>query len=865
MRLESRIAWRSLASRPGRTFTSILGIAVGVATVLSVLIVDHNTILTEQLRRPSFSGKPDLEIRPLDVGVRGEVPLALSRDPALRQVMPVFFSSIRVYPHDAVRETDANGIPTSIDMQLIAVDPDAGRRFDAWRVVEGDDLARSGDATVLLSVDVAQTLGVAVGDVIHLQRALPLLRECQNGEMVPVREEKIQGDPEPFVVSGLIESDNLGRRRAVLIPFHRGIELFEGAHVQPIFWARMAPEAIYQDVRERLKSSFVVDKPKGALVGERVDQRAFRKSVRIAAALSLLLGLFVIYNAFSLSLVERVREIGLLRALGLLGREITLAVLLEGLLLAVLGAIAGLLLALGVVAVMKQIGITTLGFGKPLEIHDVPWGVVSIVLSAGVLAAMLGMVAPLLRVRRLSVIEAVRAGQIAYRPDPTRFVRALMLALLPGTLLVIYWASTPPLGERQAEVFRHVAKIALWVSLTFGAALLLPRLVQRAVGLVLRGLMVFRPVERPIAAASVEGAHHRVFGSTLGIALVLAAVLTIHGITSSLKDEAARFADRALSGRVFLQTQPTDKARIEIAAGVDGVSDFYSLSAEVHTPFPIRGVAPEHVQRWVPEIAGDPELAREFADGRAIVLSEFLAGSYGYRIGDEVSLSTFAGRYPVRVAAITDQFGYYPDDRNFAVLALATFRSLFCVDDERGTQYVFHLADGHDADGATAAIGAALANEKVVRLRTANEIRDYYLGDMRRDFWIFQVILILTGVLAVVGLWNALTVALLERRREIGLLRTLGFTPGQLGGMLAAESVALGLVGGALAVAAGYPISGDLIEAIRVISRLDVRFVASPLELSWVPALAVILALIATVPPALRVRSQVVASATRME
>src|SRR5690606_1729723 len=140
--------------------------------------------------------------------------------------------------------------------------------------------------------------------------------------------------------------------------------------VQPIYWARLAPEAIYQDVREDLKASFVVDKPKGALVGERVDQRAFRKSIRIAACLSLLLGLFVIYNAFSLSLVERVREIGLLRALGLTGTEIAAAVVIEGLLLSVAGAALGLVLSLGVVDVMRRIGITTLGYGKPLAIHD---------------------------------------------------------------------------------------------------------------------------------------------------------------------------------------------------------------------------------------------------------------------------------------------------------------------------------------------------------------------------------------------------------------------------------------------------------------------------------------------------------------
>ncbi|MFG0315925.1 MAG: ABC transporter permease, partial [Planctomycetota bacterium JB042] len=644
MKLASRIAWRSLASRPGRTLTSVLGIAVGVAAVLSVLIVDHNTILTERLRRPSFSGKPDLEIRPVDAGAPStDVPAALERHASLREVRPVFFSRIRLHPGAAGGE----GAPFR-DVELVAVDPRAGARFDAWVVSEGEEFSRPDASDVLIAAPLAAELGVGPGDSIGLQRALPSVKQCREGEVVAIRDELVQGEVEPFRVAGLLEPNHLGRRRAVIVPYARGVELFRGAHVQPIYWARMAPEAIYQDVREDLKASFVVDKPKGALVGERVDQRAFRKSIRIAACLSLLLGLFVIYNAFSLSLVERVREIGLLRALGLTGREITAAVLLEGLFLSIVGAAAGLAFSLGVVDLMRRIGITTLGYGKPLAIHDIPWDVVGLVLLAGVLAAMFGMIAPLLRVRRLSVIEAVRAGQIAYKPDPTRFVRALVLALLPGALLVLYMVATPPLGDRQQAVFWQVAKIAFWVSITFGAALLVPRLVQGAVALVLRILMAFRPVERPIAAAAVKGAHHRVFGSTLGIALVLAAVLGIHAITASLKDEASRFGERTMRGRVFLQTRPLAKEEVARAAEEAGASAFYSLSAEVLTPFPIRGIDPDEAIRFVPALRDDPREAAAFREGRSMILSEFLADNHGYALGDRVSLSTYAGAVPVR-------------------------------------------------------------------------------------------------------------------------------------------------------------------------------------------------------------------------
>ena len=861
-KLASRIAWRSLVSRPGRTLTSMLGIAVGVSTVLSVLIVDHNTILTEMMRRTSLSARPDLEIRPVEAGVGSErIPRALLQDPDLAHVAPAFSSRIRVLDSGAEPDEPME----AFDLELVALDRLAGERFDAFRLVEGQTFTADDSRQLLLSEELAAELGVSLGDQLTLQRAVPSLHECQNGELVLVRDEALEGTPREFEVVGLLAQRNLGRRRALLIPYGSGLELFRGAHIQPLFWAHLTSSAIYQDVRQRLKAAYVVDKPKGALVGERVDQLAFRKSVRMTALLSLLLGLFVIYNAFSLSLVQRVRELGLLRAIGLTASEISAAVMLEGALLSLLGVLFGFLLSLLIVMGMRTLGITTLGFGKPLVISDIPWKWTALVLTLGMGAAMLGMIAPLFRVRSLSVVEAVRGGQIAYRPDPTRFIRTLVLALLPGLLLMVFVLATPPLGGRQEDVFRLVTRIAIWLSLTFGLVLLMPRLVQWAVLGVLRLLLMGRPLERPVALASTRGSHHRVFGSTLGVGLVLAALLSIHGITKSLKDEAARFSDRTLSGRIFVQTRRLPKVALESARQAPGVTDFYSLSAEVHSPFPIRGIPAEHAERWLSEFRESPELAAEFERGSSIVLSEALAANFGYSIGDQVRLSTFESAYAVRVAVVSDRFGYFPDDRNFALMALPIFRSLFCVDDEQGTQYVFHVDPHQDPDDVQAALLALLPRDSLLRVRTAQQIRSFYLADMNRDFWIFQVILVLTSVLAFVGLWNSLTVALLERRREIGLLRTLGFTSGQMSGMLAAESAALGLVGGALALAAGLPISHDLVEAIRVISRLDVRYVATGFDAACVPLVAVGLALLATVPAAVKVRGQVVASATRME
>ncbi|MFH0944612.1 MAG: ABC transporter permease [Planctomycetota bacterium] len=170
-----------MVSRPARTLTAILGIAVGISTVLSVLIVDHNTILTEMSRRPSFDPKLDLVIRPLEAGATGTgAPRELLEDPDLIHASPVFFSRIRV--------PGPPGSPDSAeDLELVALDRNAGVEFQAYELEEGSTFSGNDASEVLLPEALAAELGVAVGDSLALQRALPAVHECRQGQMVEVQ------------------------------------------------------------------------------------------------------------------------------------------------------------------------------------------------------------------------------------------------------------------------------------------------------------------------------------------------------------------------------------------------------------------------------------------------------------------------------------------------------------------------------------------------------------------------------------------------------------------------------------------------------------------------------------------------------
>src|SRR5262249_10940922 len=176
----------------------------------------------------------------------------------------------------------------------------------------------------------------------------------------------------------------------------------------------------------------------------------------------------------------------------------------------------------------------------------------------------------------------------------------------------------------------------------------------------------------------------------------------------------------------------------------------------------------------------------------------------------------------------------------------------WCVDGGSARHWAVELEPGADSRAVEAALIRRLPPAPDLRVRSDATIADYYVSDGRRDFYVFDVVLGCTAALAGVGLLNSLTIALLERKREIGLLRTIGLTARQVGRMLLLEALALGVVGGLLATALAWPVARMTVAAVRVISRLDLVFEPRPAAFLAPFAACVALAIAAALLPALR-------------
>ncbi|MCB9916243.1 MAG: ABC transporter permease, partial [Planctomycetes bacterium] len=322
MGLALTLARRSLLQRPARTLFSVLGIAVGIATVVAVYTLDHNTI---QGLKQRYAGPDSAEWRPeLEVSPAPEVAdprAALAEVEGVAGAAAFFQNEVELKrPGASAREVTR--------ARMIAVEAAVLPELDAYSLQSGSDLdPAAGEPELLLGPALAERLGLGVGDTLELarpRRAAP--KVCIDGVMQAV-EGRAQAPPPglAFRVRGVLAREKLGRRsngEVLLVDLPYGQRLFEGARTDERYWVRPDPVANLEELQARLAGSFAYDVGRSVVIGQAADERAYRNGVYMAGLLALMLGLYVIFHTLSMSLVERIREVGVLHALGTRRRQV---------------------------------------------------------------------------------------------------------------------------------------------------------------------------------------------------------------------------------------------------------------------------------------------------------------------------------------------------------------------------------------------------------------------------------------------------------------------------------------------------------------------------------------------------------------
>lgn len=839
MGLASLIARRSVVRRPGRSLFSILGVALGVATVVGVVTLDHATI--EGYARPrALADRPDIEL-----SAAGGVEASAEGLQSLQGIS----AASRFFQNEAIVETSSRNEPTRVRTKLLAIEAARAASFGLFGVLEGRDLDPEAAAPeVLVGPALAEEHGVGIGDTLMLSRPpRSAERRCENGVLVPVDSGVVDAPvARAFEVVGVLTREGVGRSArgsVVVVDFEAAAALYSGVPIQTRFWAVKDPSIDLERLQRSLASSYSYALNRGVVVGQAAEERAFRTGIRMLGLLALVLGLYVIFHTLSMSLTERVLEVGTLHALGSTRAQIGRVFFTEAALLSGAGAVLGALLGVGLARLATGVGITTLGVGKAVLGFHVPWGTVGALTAVGFLVALVGSVYPLVAIGGADTVAALR-GEEALERGRARSRRfhlayaALLGLLVPGLYLVL----VPVVGEATGELVTALLGVLGALAFVVMLSLLMPFVLSGLCAAIARPLTSLAPFAGSIATRAMADAPARIGVSASALGLVAAGFVGLHGMTASLRGEITRWAAEAVDDKVYVRGLPPTRfdAAAEHLGRFQGVVGVEKGAARQYAPFLVVGSAGESMSAYGP-FSEDPALLARFESERVMVVSRRLAKDLGYEVGDEVQMrTTDGGAVTFEVAAVSDAYGYWtrPDERIYGVVSDRWMEKDFCLASDVVTEISVRFGPGAmDEEGHVGVLRAALMDlhpeAEAIQLRRGIDVRDYALADIGRDFFVFDLLLVLMAGLAGLGVLNGMLLSTLERARELGVLRALGAARGQVGGAMLLEAVVVGIVGGGLGVTLGAAATPLVVEALERIAGLVLEPRSAGL---WIPA-----------------------------
>jgi putative ABC transport system permease protein len=852
--------WRYLLRHPWQSVLMILGITLGVAVTVAVDLANASASRAFDLSAEAVAGRATHQISGGPAGIDQQV-YARLRQAALGVPLAPVIAGYVASPQLGERP-----------MQLLGVDPFAEAPFRSYLADQaaaygGSPAGVAGTGTVdllafltqpgavLLAQSAADRYGLAVGSAITLE---------------------VDGRLAGVTIAGLVQPADALSQRAL-----DGLLLADIATAQEITGRlgrldhidAILPEgdtALAARIRALLPPDVRLDTAAARSGAVAQMTAAFRVNLTALSMLALVVGMFLIYNTMTFSVVQRRALFGTLRCLGVTRQEVFTLVMSEALLAGLLGALLGV--GLGLVMGQGAVRLVTQTVNDLFFVVTVRG--VQILPGSLLKGALLGVLATLFTAappaweaasvppraalsRSVLEVKARRAIYLAGGAGMAALLAGLGLLALPGRSLVVSFAAT----------FATVVGFAMLVPLATGV---LMRLVVAPLGRLwgTLGRMAPRDVINSLSRTSI---------AVMALMVAVSVTIGVSLMVSSFRSTVIAWLAETLQGDIYISapgltsTTPSIALQPSVVEGLrrrpEAVRVDTLRSLDVDTPDgPVHLAATDNFtvgeERAYLALDGRPQQVwAKLLDG-AVLISEPLANRLGIaRPGGEVTLYTAAGAHAFPVAGI---YYDYASTRGTVLMALPVYQALWR--DPVVTAAALRLAPGVAADALVGDLQAELAPVQRLQVRANAALRQEVLTVFDRTFAITGALQLLATIVAFIGVLSALLSLELERQREMGILRSIGMTVRQLWALILLETGLMGAAAGLLAMPTGYILALILVYIINRRSfgwtlQMDIQ----PLPFAQALLLAVAAALLAGLYPAYRMGRMITSEALRSE
>ncbi|MEO0374949.1 MAG: FtsX-like permease family protein [Cyanobacteria bacterium P01_A01_bin.17] len=857
------MAWRRFRMRSLQYFLCLIGVALGVAMMVSIDLANGSAQTAFELSTDAIAGRATHQIEALaPVGIDESVYTKIRRELEGVTVAPIV--------DGYVLAPELGNQP----MRLVGVDLFAESPFRNYFVPQDRTVGEAGllnfltqPNTVVLGADVADRYQVALGDQITLDLSGRLETVTVVGTVQP------ESSTTRRALSSLLFTDIATAQEVLEMPGHLShIDLISQSEADLAAVEQLLPEGLQLETAAAQKNAV------------RQMTAAFRLNLTALSLLALVVGMFLIYNTVTFSVVQRRPLFGVLRCLGTTPGQLFVLIMGESAILGVLGSAVGL--GLGVVLARSIVGLITQtinDFYFVVSVQQVAISSLSLVkgFSIGVASALLASLVPALEAMQTSPQTILQRSSLENKVQ----------RLLPW--LVLTWGLTTVAGilllRMQAGL---VVAFSGLFSILLGAALLTPpittalmRLVQPLAGrLGVLGRLAPRDIVRSLSRTSVAIAALMVAVSVIvGVSIMVGSfrVTVVQWLDQTLQADIYVSPPSTTANRVLGQLDPSVVGEIKRWPGLEEVVTYNDADAtvtefeyeegqnlstvEVDRPVKLisAGGDVSHGQRpyaWKKEPGTDPWSALDRGEG--VIISEALMLKASLtEPPSSVIVKSPQGPQTFPVVAV-----FYDYSSDVGTMILDDDLFIQSWGDDGVASLGLFTQPGFNADEIVDQLRQHFQGRTDVTIQSTRSLKDGSIEIFDRTFAITQALRLLAVIVAFIGVLSALMSLQLERSREIGILRATGMTPRQLWGLTLLETGLMGNVAGLLAMPLGYVLAWILIYVINVRSfgwTLQMQLNPSYFWQAW--AVAVVAALLAGIYPAWRLGRVTVAAAIREE
>ncbi|MFD6638147.1 ABC transporter permease [Micromonospora chalcea] len=834
-----RATLKSLLARKLRLLLS------GLAVVLGVMFVSGAFVLTDTLGR-SFDAVFADAYAEVDVSVEAKpkIDVSTAEGMPLSTPMPAsVLDRVKAVPGVA----DAEGVVAAEGARMIGSNgkvvtsfgpPQLGQNWlgesDLLELREGR--APQADDEIVINAALAEAGKVKVGDRVGVLTLAPKKEFTLVGVFgYSGGRDSIGGANEVYFTTPVAQQLMLGKP-----------DVFSNVSVQAADGT--TPSALRDELARALGADYQVKTGEqlaaDASAGLKEGLSFFNKILLGFAAVALLVGTFLILNTFSIIVAQRTRELALMRAIGASGKQVIGSVVLEALAVGLIASVLGLAAGIGVGALLAYLfgqlagGLTLAGLGVPA----------SAVIGAFAVGMLITVIAALLPALRASRIPPIAAMQDVATPD-----RPLTKVTVGGAVVTGIGAVLLFLGLGGHAGGSTLATILGGVLFAFiGVALLTPVISRPVVSLL--GAMFSWSVPGKLGRLNSGRNPRRTAITAAALMVGIALVTGVTVILDSAKGSIGKLAEDTIKAELVISGSTTgprpasfDPAVLEKAAAIPGVR---MVSGEYGDMAVVGGertwVAATSNVAALQQIFGAKAAAGDISKLAAdqMLVSSDTAKARNLTVGSTVPVQLSRGEARTYTVSGIYESSQLTNPVTLPPQATADFAI------PQPIQGFLQLAPGTSVGAVQPQVERLLADSPEVSVADRAAFIKQQTGQLDSLLQMIQILLALAIVIAVLGIINTLALSVLERTRELGLLRAIGLRRAQTMRMITVEAVVISIFGALLGVVVGTGLGAAVVEALKDEGITDLILPWGQMVTFLI--LAAIIGVVAAVLPAIR-------------